>query len=275
MKRRTSCIPAAALRSADHRIFHVLFILHTALVYGQDPADTDSGARRDLAILQQAYPGAFQIVREPAWGILFPDGTFIPYDDETAKDPAALLAAPDLKDMLSLPYPLGEQAAPPREDPGRRRPDRFFKALYGSGEEEIRSRLVPVQWMPSLGGPRLLVSGRFGIDQKLRALSAELEALGPEYRPYLLPPGGAFNYRPVANTTRLSPHSYGIAVDIAVAPSHYWEWEGGAEPYRNAIPYRIIEIFEKYGFIWGGKWYHFDTMHFEYRPELLLKAVIN
>ncbi|MEJ2663631.1 MAG: M15 family metallopeptidase, partial [Spirochaetia bacterium] len=28
--------------------------------------------------------------------------------------------------------------------------------------------------------------------------------------------------------------------------------------------------FEKYGFIWGGKWYHYDTMHFEYRPELLV-----
>ncbi|WP_265937085.1 M15 family metallopeptidase [Aliarcobacter butzleri] len=29
-------------------------------------------------------------------------------------------------------------------------------------------------------------------------------------------------------------------------------------------------MFEKYGFIWGGRWYHFDTMHFEYRPELLV-----
>jgi hypothetical protein len=29
-------------------------------------------------------------------------------------------------------------------------------------------------------------------------------------------------------------------------------------------------VFEKHGFIWGGKWYHYDTMHFEYRPELLL-----
>ncbi|MBP9613702.1 MAG: M15 family metallopeptidase, partial [Sulfurospirillum sp.] len=25
---------------------------------------------------------------------------------------------------------------------------------------------------------------------------------------------------------------------------------------------------EKYGFVWGGRWYHYDTMHFEYRPEL-------
>jgi len=23
-----------------------------------------------------------------------------------------------------------------------------------------------------------------------------------------------------------------------------------------------------YRFIWRGRWYHYDTMHFEYRPEL-------
>ena len=34
-------------------------------------------------------------------------------------------------------------------------------------------------------------------------------------------------------------------------------------------PHKIVEIFERHGFIWGGKWYHYDTMHFEYRPELL------
>jgi hypothetical protein len=38
--------------------------------------------------------------------------------------------------------------------------------------------------------------------------------------------------------------------------------------YPNQIPWPIILLFEKYGFIWGGKWHHFDTMHFEYRPEL-------
>lgn len=31
----------------------------------------------------------------------------------------------------------------------------------------------------------------------------------------------------------------------------------------------IVKVFEKYGFIWGGTWYHYDTMHFEYRPEFL------
>ena len=23
------------------------------------------------------------------------------------------------------------------------------------------------------------------------------------------------------------------------------------------------------GAIWGGRWFHYDTMHFEYRPELI------
>jgi hypothetical protein len=30
-----------------------------------------------------------------------------------------------------------------------------------------------------------------------------------------------------------------------------------------------VAVFERHGFIWGGRWAHYDTMHFEYRPELL------
>jgi len=40
----------------------------------------------------------------------------------------------------------------------------------------------------------------------------------------------------------------------------------------NEIPWEIVHIFEKHGFIWGGKWYHYDTMHFEYRPEMIAPA---
>ena len=31
------------------------------------------------------------------------------------------------------------------------------------------------------------------------------------------------------------------------------------------MPHGIIQIFEQNGFIWGGKWLHVDSMHFEYR----------
>ena len=34
----------------------------------------------------------------------------------------------------------------------------------------------------------------------------------------------------------------------------------------------IVDVFERHGFIWGGRWFHYDTMHFEYRPELLAIA---
>jgi hypothetical protein len=244
-------------------------LLAAGLLAVSAPAFADQES--DLAILEAAYPGAFE--RIPGGGIRFPDGTELHYDDGEEKPFDRLLEDPDLEDMLRLSYPLGEQEEPPalNEDPGRFRPDRFFRALYGRTEGEIRSRLRRVQWMPASNGPWLLVSSCFDIDKKLKSVIAELEALGPEYLPYLLPPGGTFNYRPIAGSGRLSAHAFGIALDIAVGPSHYWLWEK-SPVYKNAIPAAIVGIFEKYGFIWGGKWYHFDTMHFEYRPELILKA---
>jgi hypothetical protein len=67
-------------------------------------------------------------------------------------------------------------------------------------------------------------------------------------------------------------HSFGIAIDINVSSADYWRWNSGRTApglkKGKKIPYRLIEIFERRGFIWGGKWYHYDTMHFEYRPEL-------
>ncbi|MCL1836417.1 MAG: M15 family metallopeptidase [Treponema sp.] len=249
--------------------FILLFFCVQFIVSADEPAADE---KSDLEILQTAYPDAFEIIPN---GIRFPDGTLIIYNDGITKDFDALLEMPDLRDMLSLPYPSGEQHGPPplNFDPGRFRPDAFFRALYGKDETAIRSHLGRVQWMPSQNGQWLLVTTRFGVDKKLEEVIAELETLGAEYRQYLLPAGGTFNYRPIAQTSRLSAHSFGIAIDIAVAPSHYWQWEaGGAAVYKNTIPYVIVEIFERHGFIWGGRWYHFDTMHFEYRPELLLKA---
>ena len=42
--------------------------------------------------------------------------------------------------------------------------------------------------------------------------------------------------------------------------------------YKNRFPRKLVDIFERHGFIWGGAWYHYDTMHFEFRPELLRYA---
>jgi hypothetical protein len=65
-------------------------------------------------------------------------------------------------------------------------------------------------------------------------------------------------------------HAYGAAIDLNLGYANYWMWEKDrAARYVNRMPPSIVEIFERHGFIWGGKWHHFDTMHFEYRPELL------
>jgi hypothetical protein len=228
--------------------------------------ETYRDTQSDLERLAAAYPGAFEIIPN---GIRFPDETVIAYNDGRNKSFDEKLEGPDLRDMLSLPYPQGEQKEPPpvNFDPGRFRPDAFFRALYGKNEAEIRSKLRLVQWVD---GTRLPVTTCFGIDKKLEAIIGELKSLGPEFAKYLSPSGGTFNYRTIAGTKRLSPHSFGMSIDIAVDFSHYWLWEeAGALEYKNSIPYEIVAIFEKHGFIWGGKWYHFDTMHFEYRPELL------
>jgi hypothetical protein len=128
--------------------------------------------------------------------------------------------------------------------------------------------LVPVDWF----GQRLQFNREAGAADALRAVAAAL-AGQPDLLPYLQPSAGTFNWRLVAGTQRLSNHSFGIAIDLHVKHAHYWRWSkefkaGKPLVYQNAIPQRIVQAFEAAGFIWGGKWYHYDTMHFEYRPEL-------
>ena len=88
----------------------------------------------------------------------------------------------------------------------------------------------------------------------------------PDVGPYVRELGGTFHWRTIANTERLSPHAFGIAIDLNPARSAYFEW---TPTWSGTYPMEIVEAFEKEGFIWGGRWAHFDTMHFEYRPELL------
>jgi hypothetical protein len=146
--------------------------------------------------------------------------------------------------------------------------------MYGNClKGETKEHLVDVVWLPKKWGRTLKVTHINGVNKRLDAISRELDALPARFDPYLKPPAGTFNCRPIAGTTRPSAHGSGIALDIATRHSDYWRWAKsgpeGQPVYHNNIPPEIVAIFEAHGFIWGGKWYHFDTMHFEYRPELL------
>lgn len=117
---------------------------------------------------------------------------------------------------------------------------------------------------------------------------------------------GGYTMRFISGTNRLSSHSWGIAVDFTLKNAtpnlkwydSYWKWVGQCAPNINCGPARtdagarfrrdlaeellsvqifpenfdhfppeIVQVFADEGFIWGGHWHHFDTMHFEYRPE--------
>jgi hypothetical protein len=204
------------------------------------------------------------------------DGTAMPFDDgKGEKDFETRLDSPDLEDEFYAPYRAGRAGIPPGVDidPGRVRYEPFFVKMYGDCKKgEVTGKLVDVVWLPKHGGKKLKITAVNGVADKLKAVSADLDALPDSFVKYLTPSGGTYNCRVIAGTTRPSVHGNGAAIDINVAWSDYWRNHqpvGGKYPYKNRIPWEIVEIFERHGFIWGGKWYHYDTMHFEYRPELL------
>ena len=191
-------------------------------------------------------------------------------DDGVARDHFRKLEDGDIEDSLQQLYPAGACETRPEVnfDPGRIRSEPLMKAMYGGSKAEVAAALVPVRWF----GETLRVTSVNGVNRALEAVRDELVPRA-DLRKYLAPSAGVFNWRKVAKQSNLSVHSFGAAVDLNTKYADYWIWSGGkpgrVPVYKNKFPMEIVAIFEKHGFIWGGRWYHYDTMHFEYRPELL------
>jgi hypothetical protein len=177
--------------------------------------------------------------------------------------------------MLEQPYPITFSKELMKEglDPGRARVYRLLDEVYGTSREKIESNLTTV----SSGGSRLRFNKNNGAAEALSKAMKELSALAAGRRDIaatIYPCNGTYNYRLIAGTNRLSAHSYGTSIDLAYNKRDYWRWTSREEGQKRleSYPSEIVEVFERNNFIWGGKWSHFDIMHFEYRPELLLKA---
>jgi len=228
-----------------------------------------------LRCLLAAYPAT--VCSATPTELVLCSGERFPWDDGRTKPTFdAVLNDPDLEEAMAQRYRPGPFDAPPplNFEPGRIRYTPLFAALYGTTRAAVRANLRPVEWLPKSGGRTVLMSRVNGADRALAQVSDAIEReLPPELRKLAANTSGTFNWRTVRGTTRRSMHSFGIAIDIGVPQSDYWAWNRpdatGAYRYKNRFPLEIVEIFERYGFIWGGKWHHFDTMHFEYRPELL------
>jgi hypothetical protein len=223
-----------------------------------------------LDALVRAYPDF--LASHDGKVLIWKDGTRMPVSDgRSDKTFEEKLRRASILDQFSIPYVKGPLATPPapEQDPGRFRNTAFFDKMYGDcSRGEVQGKLVKVAWLPKSGGGAVQITTVNGIADRLRAVSEELDALGPDVKKFAFPSAGTFNCRTVKDTGNRSMHAWGAAIDINTASSDYWLWSRGGA-YRNRIPFAIVDIFEKHGFIWGGKWGHFDTMHFEYRPELL------
>jgi hypothetical protein len=234
-------------------------------------------AAADPAIdaLVAAYPD--HLAGHDGKDVIWKDGTRVPITDGRKRTFQQLLDDPDLISQFAIPYPLGALKQPAvNEDPGRIRYEPFFRKMYGDCRKgEVAKRLVSVPWMPKRGGKPLQVTTVNGVNTRLADVVRELETLPPEMTQYLVPSAGTYNCRTIVNTTRLSVHAFAAAIDVSTKFSDYWEWskrKDGGVVWRNRIPQPIADVFERHGFIWGARWHHVDSMHFEYRPEILALA---
>lgn len=231
----------------------------------------DGPAARAVACLSAHYVGRVSAGASGEGGaaLVLPDGARIPYDDGRVKTPDARIAGPDIEDLFSVAYPAnGAPIAPvtdPAVDPGRARIEALLRATYGESAAAVDRALVRVNFRGHVVRfhPRA-ASALQAVDRRLGVIVGA----DPSLARFFVELGGTFNPRKIAGTDRASAHAFGIAIDIDPSLSDYWRNAGARIAWRNRVAQAIVDAFEAEGFVWGGRWYHYDTMHFEFRPEL-------
>ena len=125
----------------------------------------------------------------------------------------------------------------------RRRPDRAG-VVVGRGQHPHRGGADPRQ--------RHLPQGPL-------PPAARRAARGAAARPVERDPpdeyAGCYYPRFIANTTTLSNHSFGLALDLNVP--------GNGRGTVGEMNRDVVAIFKTWGFAWGGDWRYTDPMHFE------------
>ncbi len=236
----------------------------------------DRSMKRDILALMLAYPDDIAGVRREEDGLVYivmHSSDEVMYDDGREKGFDEQLWNADVQDMMAMAYPLGavETLRQGNDDPGRVRCYALLHALYGGTQRDIESNLVSVG----------LVSGRYSFASQgadaAEAAMQEVAALASQDNSVygcVFPLNGTYNYRVIAGTSTLSAHAFGIALDFCSHSGDYWRWSSreAGQARLDAFPQCVVDAMENHGFIWGGKWAHFDFLHFEYRPELILKA---
>lgn len=230
--------------------------------------------KRDILSIFIAYPDYISNIEKSESGDVFvvlKSGKKVLYDDKRNKSHEEKLINPDIQDMLEQIYPLHDisKLSEVNFDPGRGRCYKILEEVYGSTRDKVEKNLTSSK------------GGQFNKENKaaesLNKVLIEVNSASKNNSKiggFVYPINGTYNYRTISGTGRLSPHAFGIAIDIKSHPHDYWKWNNRANGEKRMLSYprELIEIFERNNFVWGGKWGHFDILHFEYRPEIIIKA---
>ena len=177
----------------------------------------------------------------------------------------------DVRSSMADVYPLEPERpdTPYGVSPGRRRSHDFLGALYGHNASQVSRQVRQTTLLGQPLGLSTPAARALALaDARLAAVVSEKSHL----KDYLKVDGG-FVWRRIAGETRLSPHAYGIAVDLSPRLAPYWRWSKlRPHPMQRGYPSAIVDAMEQAGFIWGGKWHEYDIMHFEYRPEIICNS---
>ncbi|SCN24555.1 hypothetical protein N3C_1862 [Clostridium sp. N3C] len=253
-------------------------IMEIRAVFKAEDKDYVKTMKQDLLCLKMAYPEyivGIEVKEDGKVYIVMKSGKKIIYDDKKQKSQEEKIANPDLQDMLEQIYPLTttRKLMDKNFDPGRGRVYELMGEVYGSNEANIKKNLTNV----AIGGRYCQFNKNNKAAEFLSAAIKEINELiknNKQIAAFVYPTSGTFNFRRIAGTNRLSAHSYGIAIDLAGSKWDYWKWATAEQGQKrlSTYPKELVEVFEKNNFVWGGKWGHFDILHFEYRPEIILKA---
>lgn len=260
--------------------FLMMLLVMPYKVYGFTIEDSNylTHAKQDLLVLMLAYPEQIIDIEKDSNGFIYvvmKDGKKILYDDKKEKTYDQRFFYADLEDTLSDIYPLNmiDKVMDNNYDPGRIRNYRFLGAMYGESKSEIEKNLKSISTY--YGTVMFSTVNKAGEELKaaLNDISNTIQR-GSRDESYVAPLSGGYNYRHIQDTGLLSAHSYGISIDLNRNDSDYWKWVSKEEGSKRiaSYPRAVVDAFENHGFVWGGKWCHFDILHFEYRPEIILKA---
>jgi hypothetical protein len=174
-----------------------------------------------------------------------------------------------------------EMASNRNRNPLRRSPH-FFDALWRvSSRDEAYQRVKTIRFLGKPVNVHYLIMENLALVEEKILAAAKAD---PQVQAWIngINTLEGWTWRDIAQTQSRSFHAYGLAVDLLPKSlggrETYWIWAARKKPEwwnisyneRYHPPAAVIKAFETYGFVWGGKWLFFDTMHFEYRPEILI-----